>query len=160
MAKTKEKIFTDMVFNDAVYAKKIYDETDIRMKRNTIAIGCSIVATILDFVLAPNLAGIFFKDDLFFGSLVFWAVFAAVVFAIGGGFKNALSTCVKIGKIVWFVIPIFPADIIIGLSFGLTALILVLWFPIVFVLINRVQISKDRKAAAQYMSSFEERPTA
>ena len=156
--KKKEPLFEEMEFNDAAYAKTVLAEADKKLKRNTIAIGCAIAATVLDFTLVLWLSEKFFGDDLLTGCIIFWAIFAGVAFAIGGGFTRALKMVWKIAEFTWFIIPTFPIDLIFGISGFIVAGIMALLFPVVFVLANRVQLSKDKKAAEQYLSCFNVKP--
>ena len=125
-----------MVFDDAVYAKNVYDDSKVRLRRNTIAIIASVIATILDITCVPVLVDKFLSGFILFGYILLCGALAGIVYSIGGGFVNALQVTVIVGKIAWYVIPIVPLDILFGLLASFVAFCFVILFPVVFVLVN------------------------
>ena len=153
--KTKETLFEEKQFNDVAYAKAVLAEADAKLNRNTIGIVCAVAATVLDFTVVNWLANKLFANDPVMGICLFTVILAAIAFGVGGGFSMALKMVWKIGKIAWFLMPICPVDLILGAWAFVVAGIAALWCPVVFVLANRIQLSKDKKAAERYLGCFE-----
>lgn len=160
MAKTRAKIFDEMVFDDAVYAKRVYDDAKVRLRRNTVAIVVSVIVMLLDVTVVPALVNKLFSDYALTGYILLSGALAGIVYSIGGGFVNTVRVAVKAGKIVWYIIPFVPLDILLGLMASFTAFCLVIIFPVIFVSLNRIQIRKNKRAAIQYLSSFDEETPA
>ncbi|SDA50795.1 hypothetical protein SAMN02910275_00897 [Butyrivibrio sp. INlla18] len=157
MAKTKARIFDEMVFDDAVYAKKVYDDAKVRLRRNTASIAMSVIVTILDITVVPALVNKLFGEYVLLGYILLFGALAGIVYSIGGGFVNAVRVAIKTGKIVWYIVPFVPLDILFGLLTSFVAFCLGIMFPVFYVLLNRIQIRKDKRAAIQYLSSFDEK---
>ena len=123
----------------------IYEQADQSEALTNLGIIFSLIATTLDFTVVPTYAEKLFKDDQLLGSIVFWLILALVSFIIGGGFRTAIKTVVRITEIAWHLIPFFPIDLFIAAIAFVAVACLSLWFPVIFVIINRIQISKDKR---------------
>ena len=49
------------------------------------------------------------------GYILLFGALAGIVYSIGGGFVNAVRVAIKTGKIVWYIVPFVPMDILLGL---------------------------------------------
>lgn len=147
MAKAKKPLFEQMVFNDVQYAKDTMAICEEKLARNKTALYIAAggtLCTVLSFLLTGTV-----MEEIF----VWIAICASIVsYIIGGGIKIALSWTWKICKFGWFIIPIFPIDIVAGIGAFIVAVFAFFLVPIVCVWLNRRQISKDYEAAKQYLS--------
>ena len=143
MAKEKEKqgLFKTTQFDDAAYAK---------LKRVNLGLIISAVATVFSIIAFSTINNQKLSGLCSF-SFIVCIVGAIASYIIGGGFGNAVSLAFRISKWGWFLIPIFPVDIIfffIALEFAILAFF---FLPVFFVWMNQLQIKKDKAAAEEYL---------
>lgn len=142
----KKQVFTEMRFDDAQYAQLVVEECNVKMKRNLIGIIISLFVPIIDAIVLT-----FVNDDNLVIVLGIIAVVLIGTYLIGGGLSYALKTLWRVTRFSFFVIPIFPINLLIAwIAVGFTGLVAI-FLPIVFILFNRYQIYKDRKAARTFL---------
>ena len=79
-------------------------------------------------------------------------LFSILIYHIGGGFGNILSTFKKVAVWGWFIIPIFPIDLVVGLAIVLEGIVLMLYFPRIFMAIHIRSLRKNMAAAEEYIN--------
>lgn len=155
MKKEKEPLFTEMHFNDALFAKDTKEKCERKLQRCKIGLiiaAVAQVAWVLIFAIShmPKVL-----DDI----LVFIALVGTVAaYIIGGGLLAAFKGTLKIAKVIgifgWLCVP-FPADIITGLFCSAMAIAMIplsfIFIPLLLVLYHYIQINKDYKAAEEYL---------
>ena len=146
----KEKLFEDVQFQDIERAKR-----EVKMaKFNQIRILIGFVISLIAIVFtALAIWGNPDNKDTF---LTLAVLLALPSYIIGGGILNALKVAWKITKIGWFLIPVFPADILIALACLFFAIMGLLFVPVIFVGINYVQRKKTLDAAVSYLALYGE----
>ena len=142
----KTKLIEDVQFKDFEHAKRAVTLAKVNQIRLLIGLVISIIAT------GFTAYGIFGKPEdpaMWIGMAPFLGVAA---YLIGGGIFNALKTALKITKIGWFIIPVFPADVlfaVVALFFGIFGLLCV---PVIYVGLNYVQHKRTLDAAKSYLA--------
>lgn len=158
--KEKEKIFTEMQFNDAQYAQDVLQKSQSKLERCKIALIIALVAQII-WVLSFFAQGTLNKlPDFLQGTLAF-AMYGGTLAAyiVGGGIKATVGFVWKMAKgiswIGWFLVP-FPMDIITGIASFFIVLMFIpmvlLCVPLLGVAANYHQTSMDHQAAEEYLS--------
>ena len=74
-----------------------------------------------------------------------------VAYHKGGGFGKYMKTFKEIAKWGWLLIPIFPADLCVALMAIAFGLMLMLYFPIIFISMHVKSINKNSVAAEDYI---------
>ena len=144
--KQKEKLFEQVQFQDIERAKREVKFAKINQIRILIGFIIAIVSTVFTAIAIWGNA----EDPSKFWLLA--AFFAIPAYLIGGGIFKALGVAWKITKIGWFLIPVFPADVLIALACFIFAVLGLLFAPIIFVGINYVQHKRTLDAATSYLA--------
>lgn len=144
--KQKEKLFEEVQFQDIERAKREVKFAKINQIRILIGFIFSLVAIVFTaLMLWGN------KENTSMYATI--AILLAVPsYIIGGGIFKALKVAWKITKIGWFLIPVFPADVLIALACFFFAVIGLLFVPVIFVGINYVQHKRTLDAATSYLA--------
>lgn len=149
MAKEKAPLFEKMVFNNVQYAKDIMSDCEAKLakcKRGmvvaTVGTLCGVPGLLFNGA-APSISSL----------LVFTAIILAIIaYSIGGGVKIAFSWAWKLCKFGWFIIPVFPFDLVVGVFAFVIAILAFFCVPILFVWLNKRQLTQNYEAAKQYLS--------
>lgn len=147
MRNENKTLFNEMRFDDVQYARNTLTECDKKLARNKIGIIVALIVPVFDIIMAT----IFEKFGMTDSPIGIWIVAALVAYIIGGGLKASLKMVWRVTMVSWWLIPIFPIDLAIGATAFMMSGAIALFLPIVFVLLSRMQISKDRDAAQRYM---------
>lgn len=78
-------------------------------------------------------------------------IMSIVAYHKGGGFGKYMKTFKEIAKWGWLLIPIFPADIGVAMMAICFGLVLMLYFPIIFISMHVKSIRKNSAAAEDYI---------
>ena len=78
-------------------------------------------------------------------------VMSIVAYHKGGGFGKYMKTFKEIAKWGWLLIPIFPADLCVALMAIAIGLMLMLYFPLIFISMHEKSIRKNSLAAEDYI---------
>ena len=78
-------------------------------------------------------------------------IMSIVAYHKGGGFGKYMKTFKEIAKWGWLLIPIFPADLCVALMAIAFGLMLMLYFPIIFISMHVKSINKNSAAAEDYL---------
>ncbi|MBE6777070.1 MAG: hypothetical protein E7542_03040 [Ruminococcaceae bacterium] len=142
----KEKLFEEVQFKDIERAKREVTFAKINQIRILIGFIFSLIAIVFTALMIwgnPE------QQTTFMGIAV---VLAIPSYIIGGGIFKALKVAWKITKIGWFLVPAFPADILIALACFFFAVFGLLFVPVIFVGLNYVQHKKTLDAATSYLA--------
>ncbi len=142
----KEKLFEEIQFKDVERAKREVTFAKVNQIRILIGFIFSLVAIVFTaLMLWGN------KENTSMYATI--AILLAVPsYIIGGGIFKALKVAWKITKIGWFLIPVFPADVLIALACFFFAVVGLLFVPVIFVGLNYVQHKKTLDAATSYLA--------
>lgn len=143
--KEKVKLFEAVQFEDLEHAKRTVTLAKINQLRILIGLAFAAISTgYTIYGLLGNPA-----DSSWMG---FAMILAFPAYLIGGGIGKALKAAWNITKIGWFLIPVFPADLLLAIGFFFISLILFLFIPIVFVGLNFIQHKKTLDNAKSYLA--------
>lgn len=78
-------------------------------------------------------------------------IMSIVAYHKGGGFGKYMKTFKEIAKWGWLLIPIFPADLCVALMAIAIGLMLMLYFPIIFISMHVKSVNKNAVAAEDYI---------
>ena len=148
MAKrTREKIsFIEKVqFQDVERAKRAVALAKINQIRILIGLVFAVIST------GFTAFGLFGDGDkvLCFAT-AFLLAFPA--YLIGGGIFKALKAAWKVAKIGWFIIPVFPADLLCGIGTLIIGMFCFFCIPVFFVGANYLQHKRTLDAANSYLA--------
>lgn len=148
--KEKEKLFEDIQFQDVQRAKRAVTAAKINQTRIMVGLVIAVIATglaALGFLINPD------SDNatIYIGCSMFLAV---VAYLVGGGIGKALKVAWKITKFGWFVIPVFPIDVLMAIVFFIFSIAGLLFIPVVFVGINYIQHKRTLDAAVSYLAQY------
>ncbi|WP_316637136.1 hypothetical protein [uncultured Ruminococcus sp.] len=148
MAKKKKeevKLIEDAVFDSVEKAQREVKFAKINLIRTLIGAAFAVLSTIL------LLIALFGKDSNFY---MYAALPAIPAYLIGGGIGKAVKAAWKITKIGWFLIPVFPADVLLAIAFFILSLFVFFYLPIIFVGLNYVEHKRAYNAAQAYLAQF------
>lgn len=142
----KEKLFEEVQFQDIERAKREVKFAKINQIRILIGFVFSLIAIVFTALMIwgnPENTGAFATAAI---------LLAVPSYIIGGGIFKALGVAWKITKIGWFLIPVFPADVLFAIAFFFFAVVGLLFVPVIFVGINYVQHKRTLDAATSYLA--------
>ncbi len=155
--KQREPFFTQMQFDNAMYAQDVKQKCEKKLERTKIGLIASVITQLIiiflfiikDWNLPEFIQGVI---------MLLYLVGLLASYILGGGLLSALKVCWKVAKNIgffgWLVFP-FPMDIVAGvMCMGLGLMIfpfMLLLLPLVVVLSNRMQTNKDYQAACDYL---------
>ena len=148
MAKKKKeevKLIEDAVFDSVEKAQREVKFAKINMIRTLIGAAFAVLSTVL------LLIALFGKDSNFY---MYAALPAIPAYLIGGGIGKAVKAAWKITKIGWFLIPVFPADVLLAIAFFILSLFVFFYLPIIFVGLNYVEHKRAYNAAQAYLAQY------
>ncbi len=148
MRKKKKQLIEHAQFNSYAQAKDMVDQSKRRVTRIRIGL---IIAAIASCLTAFGIFGHPANPATFYGSAFLLSIPAYI---IGGGFGKALRAAKNLAVFGWFVVPVFPIDLLLLLFTMPLALFCFFLVPVVFVFLNYVQNNADYKEAKKYMSYF------
>lgn len=127
-----------------------------RAKRTVSLAKINQIRILIGFVFALAATGFTaygYFSHAAFGEWFLGTMLCAIpAYLIGGGIFKALKTAWKIAKIGWFLIPVFPVDVLFGIGFLFLGLCGFFCIPAVFVGINYVQHKRTLDAAQSYLA--------
>ena len=144
--KQKEKLFEEVQFQDVERAKREVKFAKVNQIRILIGFIISLVAIVFTAL------AIWGDPEKTSGFATAAILLAIPSYLIGGGIFKALGVAWKITKIGWFLIPVFPADVLIALACFFFAVVGLLFVPVIFVGINYVQHKRTLDAATSYLA--------
>ena len=146
-AKEKKGLFENMEFNSAQYAHDVAEEMETKAKKAKRALPIAAVGSIC------GVLGLAMDIDTSGGFLLVVAAFliAIVSYVLGGGILVGVKWVWRITVFGWFIIPVFPIDIVVGIFALIIALYGLCLFPIIAVSLNYRQLCKNREDALTYL---------
>ena len=141
----KVKLIEEAVFESVETAQREVKFAKVNMIRTLIGTAFAVLSTIL------LLIALFGQDSQYY---VFAALPAIPAYLIGGGIGKAVKAAWKITKIGWFLIPVFPADVLLAIAFFFLSLFVFFYLPIIFVGLNYVEHKRAFKSAEAYLVQY------
>ncbi len=148
MKRENKNLFEEMHFDGIEYAQNCLKETETKLNRNKIGIIISLIVPVINVIVMMLAEKYNWGDSM----ITLWIITACVAYIVGGGLLDAIKMVWKVTMIGWFIIPVFPVDIATAFVAFCTAGVVALFLPIVFILLNRYQLVKDKKAAEEYLA--------
>ena len=147
MAKTKEKIelIETVGFESVEKAQREVKFAKINMIRTLIGTAFAVLSTVL------LLIALFGKNSDYY---MYAALPAIPAYLIGGGIGKAIRAAWKVTKTGWFLIPVFPVDVLLSIAFFFLSLFAFFYLPIIFVGLNYVEHKRALKAAEAYLAQY------
>lgn len=142
----KEKLFEEVQFQDIERAKREVKLAKVNQIRILIGFIFSLIAIVFTALMLWGNK----ENTSMYGTIAI--LLAVPSYLIGGGIFKALKVAWKITKIGWFLIPVFPADVLIALACFFFAVVGLLFVPVIFVGINYVQHKRTLDAATSYLA--------
>lgn len=146
MAKKKEniKLIEDAWFDSAEKAQREVKFAKVNMIRTLIGTAFAVLSTVL------LLIALFGGDSQYY----MFAALPAIPAYLIGGIGKAVKAAWKITKIGWFLIPVFPVDVLLAIWFFFISLFVFFYLPIIFVGLNYVEHRRALKAAEAYLAQY------
>ncbi len=145
----KKNLFENVEISSVEYARTIVEKSTAQLNRVKIGLIIEAFATLMSVIGYMNDG-----TKLGFTLLSVGFVSAMASYIVGGGFMTAVSWAVKVGKIGWMIMP-FPIDIATGVCAVFLSFIVFFFLPVIFVLLNFVQIKKDYDFATDYLANVQ-----
>ena len=148
MRNERRELFEEMTFDNVLFAQNTLEECETKLNRNKLGMIVAAVVPVFDVIATAIM------ENLGMGDSAFGVWFAAAVLAylIGGGLGKSLKMVCRVTTVAWFIFPIFPIDLGIAAAAFCMSGAVALFLPIVFVFLTRIQISRDKKTAEQYLA--------
>ena len=150
MAKEKASLYQEMVFDDYAFAQDVLAESSEKLEKIDKVYKWTFYQLIAFAVF--GILALSTNMDLF---IAIWAItaYAGIGLAIYsyvkiGGFKVALNWGVNIGKFCWYIIPIFPVDLVV-LFMG------IIYIPIAMFFIPYLVVRHERKQVLENIEDAE-----
>lgn len=138
---SKKHFFEEIKFDNYEYALDVKKDAEQRMENANKVFKLSVIGSIFGF-LGP-----------IFGPLMLAALIIGIIcYKEIGGFKTALHWGWKAAQIGWFIVPIFPIDIIVGFVFLIGIPYYLLFMPAIIVYVFKRQAQNEIKEADKYLS--------
>lgn len=143
--KKNENEFAD--YQSAAFAKQKAEERLANMKKAVIM---SLIAQIA--VYACPIIFTMINEELVFVGLIAGFAFSVVAYCMAGGLGWLIQLIVKIGQIGWFIIPLFPIDLLFAFMGICISGAMILFFPIVTIGVLYLMTKHDYKKADEYLN--------
>lgn len=140
--KEKVQLIETIQFQDLKQAKRAVSMAKINQLRILIGFLIAVGATCITLTSLKNGTEMWVAG-FFLGFLAY---------LVGGGIGRAVKTVWKLAKVGWFLIPIFPIDLLFGFAFLVLGLYGLMFLPVIFVGLNFVQHKKTLDAAKRYLA--------
>ena len=139
------KVIETITYTNFEQAQKTVNSAKVNLIRISIGFALSVAATICTLILLGDGS----KTTLIPVSMLL----GIASYLIGGGIFKALKMAGKFAKIGWFIIPAFPADLLIGFGTLIMSAICFLFVPVIFVGMNFIQHKKNLDEANRYLAN-------
>lgn len=148
MAKRKKVEVEVLDFESTKEATSTIEQCEKKLEKASIAklvaIGGSVVSVI----------GLFNANSTFGAIMLTVGLIAAIAtYVMVGGIGVAMKSAFAFGKAAWFLIPIFPADLCVGLIGMIVAFYALFFLPIIIYGKIIKSINADLEAAQEYLAN-------
>ena len=141
----KVNLIEETMFDTVETAQREMKFAKINLIRILIGAAFAVLSAIL---LLVALIG---KDSQYY---MFAALPAIPAYLIGGGIGKAVKAAWKITETGWYLIPVFPADVLLAVAFFFLSLFAFFYLPIIFVGMNYIDHKRALKAAEAFLAQF------
>lgn len=150
-ARKKEAMFDKEVgFVNPSHAKKVLEQSTKKFKFQGICSLIAIPSTIAwVFIMSETGQGTALESVFGITSMIGWL---AMIIAVNKEFFKHLA---KTAKIAWYLIPIFPMDLVLSLFSGAMYFAISIYAPVIPCLMSLHQTSIIKKAAENYIAACE-----
>lgn len=143
--KEKVKLIEAVQFDNLERAKRAVTLAKVNQIRILIGFLFAVAST------GFTAYGIFGKAEIF-QWFPYTIILAIPAYLIGGGIGKALKAAWRVAEFGWFLIPVFPADVLFGFAFLFIGMFGFFCVPVFFVGLNYVQHKKTLDAARSYLA--------
>lgn len=145
--KKKAQLFEEEIFDGEEAARELYDRNTKKLARCKIGLTVAAIASVIggtSFITQLGLITLpLFLQNVVDVLLIPAIIGAMVSYVLAGGIVTAMKYSFRIAKFGWFVVPIFPIDVAIGLMALLFSIFAFIYIPIISVGINYTQTKKN-----------------
>lgn len=163
-----KSLFNEQNISNVIYARELVESSKLTiektskgMKISLLAMAClyggvPIASILLTFIGKINI-DIFASLIGIIPTILILAYAGLSIYAVivGGGFVKVLKMGWKVAKWAWYLVPIFPMDLIIGFVAGYMIIIGFIFIPIVYLWLMKRQAVKDLKVAEDFIQAYE-----
>lgn len=163
-----KSIFNEQNISDVIYARELADSSRLAIEKTSKGIKISLLAMACLYVGVP-IASLLLAIVGKLNVNIFYSLVSAIpvilvlgyiglnIYAVivGGGFIKVLKMGWKVAKWAWFLVPIFPVDLIIALCAGYMIIIGFIFIPVVYLWLMKRQAVKDLKVAETFIQAYE-----
>ncbi len=153
MKKEKKTIslFEKVKIEDPAYAQKLYDKECLKFKIKLICtVYCAVGSIIISLILWGPLKD--YPETLFLDIVAIFGLLSYVACIVGGGLIKGLKLLGYIGLAAWYIIPIFPIDLIALAVAGVFSLMVLMSAPVIPAAISLYQSYKNKKEAEEFLA--------
>ena len=145
----KKQFFEEMQFDDYQYALDVKKDAEERLAKANSVFKLSVITTIvgilvfgLRYLLIPKII------------LIATIIVNVMCYMKMGKIKTILGWVLKLATVGWYLVPIFPIDLFLGLGLLILVPIYISLFPVVLVCVFKRQAKKDIEQAEEYLKYF------
>lgn len=136
---SKKQLFEEMKFDNYQYALDVKKDAEERLAKADSVFKLSIIGSILGTWFLYGIPAL---------------IIGIMCYKKTGGLKSAFSWGWKLAQFGWFIVPVFPIDIAVGLVSLIAVPYSLLFCPAVLVYIFKRQAKKDIEQADEYLRYF------
>ena len=164
MSKENQGLFNEANIADIIYARELASSSKIAIEKTSkgtkialLAMGCFYVSSIMTTFAAAFNGGFIRNIFSTLAMLLGIGYLGLCIYAVisGGGFLKVLKTAGKVEVWAWYLIPIFPADLIIAAVACYLIVVGFIFIPVVYFLIMNKQAKKDLAKAEAFINAYE-----
>lgn len=148
--KKRVRLFEEKTFENVDAAQAVLDNNAAMMKRGRIGVLVAVAASIFGVLCLLRMFEVIYLPipDAF---LLVTLIGSVAAYILTGGITNALRYVQRITVMGWFLIPLFPINLFVGLFALMMTILLFLFVPIVCVGIRYAQNKRDVEDAELFI---------
>lgn len=163
-----KEFFNKENISDIIYARELADSSRVAVEKASKGIKISLLSMACLYggiPIASVLLALVAKLNVDFFYSLFGIIPVILVFAyiglniysmiVAGGIKKVLKMGWNVAKWAWFLVPIFPMDLIIALCAGYAIIIGFIFIPVIYLWLIKRQAVKDLEMAESFIKAYE-----
>lgn len=152
--KKKTHLFEETTFEGRDAAQEFLDKNAATMKRSKLGLQIAVLASVFGVIcllLDFDVISIDLPISVENVMLLICLIGSLVSYIMAGGILKSIRYSFRIAVVGWFIVPVFPFDLCIGLIALMLSIFAFIFVPIVSVGINYVQTKKDIEDAELFI---------
>ena len=146
---SKKQFFEEMQFDNYQYALDFKKDAEERLAKANSIFKLSVIATIVG-ILVSGLRYLLIPKIILIATIIV----SVICYMKLGRIKTILGWAWKLATIGWYLVPVFPIDLILGLGLLILVPYYMLLCPVVLVCVFKRQAKKDIEQADEYLKYF------